>query len=24
LCLDEQGAMLDGKRLPASGHSIRL
>jgi phosphoribosylglycinamide formyltransferase-1 len=24
LCLDEQGAMLDGERLPASGHSIRL
>jgi phosphoribosylglycinamide formyltransferase-1 len=24
LCLDEQGAMLDGKRLPANGHSIRL
>lgn len=24
LCLDDQGAMLDGKRLPASGHSIRL
>lgn len=24
LCLDDQGAMLDGERLPASGHSIRL
>jgi phosphoribosylglycinamide formyltransferase-1 len=24
LCLGDQGAMLDGKRLPASGHSIRL
>lgn len=24
LCLGDQGAMLDGKRLPANGHSIRL
>jgi phosphoribosylglycinamide formyltransferase-1 len=24
LALDDQGAILDGQRLPASGHSIRI